>query len=379
MTLPILPALPEAYADEAAVIRALAADAARNPADYPARRPARLLLLGCSATKAETAEALPPRALYRGPLWLTLGAADPEAALAQAIAVSAAHGFIGEAVRIRPYEARLTADAGAAVAAEILAPSTRIICPRGDRAERQAAMQRAARSALSALRDAWRAAGCRPLEAVALCGGAAYLAPMRAAVALGRALGLIAAAAEIREINATIGVMRRELRAWLEGEAAPATVAPAAAPLELEEPPPAETPIAAAATAEAPHLAGLRAALARLERRLAELDASADAEAERSADQWRRAQRDWTRRFKPSSLSRCPRDRSALEAAHAAAREAADGRRAGQVATLEAKRRRILAAIAAAEATAARRAAAIPPPRLGHNGGPEFTLAEILA
>lgn len=354
----------EAYAEEAAIIRATAADAAANPADYPARRPARVLLLACSATKAAAAERLPARELYRGPLWLTLGAADPDATRCQAIALSAEHGFVPPWHAIATYDARLSAEAGAALAAEILSPSPRIACPRGERAARHAAMQRRAASALSAIKDAWRAAGARPLREIALCAGRAYLPAMRAAVALGRELGLIAADAELREINGTIGRMRQDLRAWLEGATAPvvspATVAPAAAP---------EAP------AETPHLAALRQAEARVAAKLAELAASADAATRDALHDWRRFD---TGRFSaPSRLAKCPRDRAILADVTGRYRAAAEAARAGQAATLAAKLARIRREIAAAEARLARASPATvapnvaPPwPRIGHNGGP---------
>lgn len=64
--------------------------------------------------------------------------------------------------------------------------------------------------------------GDRPIEDGALVGGWLYLRVMRAFVGEFQRMGKAAPNARIVEINAPIGVMRRELRAWLgefDGEA----------------------------------------------------------------------------------------------------------------------------------------------------------------
>jgi hypothetical protein len=56
----------------------------------------------------------------------------------------------------------------------------------------------------------------RPVEDVALVGGWLYLRVMRALVEAFQASGKVSAKARLIEINAPIGIMRRELRAWLD-------------------------------------------------------------------------------------------------------------------------------------------------------------------
>lgn len=58
--------------------------------------------------------------------------------------------------------------------------------------------------------------GDRPVADVALVGGWLYLRVMRALVGEFQQVGKVAPDAHVVEINPPIGVMRRELRAWLE-------------------------------------------------------------------------------------------------------------------------------------------------------------------
>jgi hypothetical protein len=55
------------------------------------------------------------------------------------------------------------------------------------------------------------------LRDVALVGGHLYLDVMRHLVGLFHAGGYVAADAQMTEINGPIGLMRRDLRLWLEG------------------------------------------------------------------------------------------------------------------------------------------------------------------
>lgn len=59
--------------------------------------------------------------------------------------------------------------------------------------------------------------GAEPSIHVALVGGHLYLAVMRALLAGFVGMGCVLPDARIAEINGPIGVMRRRLRAWLDG------------------------------------------------------------------------------------------------------------------------------------------------------------------
>jgi len=58
--------------------------------------------------------------------------------------------------------------------------------------------------------------GDRPIADVALVGGWLYLRVMRALIGEFQQLGKVTSEARIVEINGPIGIMRRDLRAWLE-------------------------------------------------------------------------------------------------------------------------------------------------------------------
>lgn len=58
----------------------------------------------------------------------------------------------------------------------------------------------------------------RPFKDVALVGGRLYLEVMRHLVGLFRRGGYVAPDARITEINGSIGLMRRDLRLWLEAQ-----------------------------------------------------------------------------------------------------------------------------------------------------------------
>lgn len=218
--LPLFPELapvwrrPRSDRQLSAFVQAMAPEAAPAPPPRPA--PARLVWIACSATKAQGADLMPARDRYAGPLWQTLRAVDAAGALAQVAFLSAQlGGGLGDDP-IPSYDARLTAERGAYLAglvgrARELRP---ILRPRG-KAEREAAAAiRWARSAVEALRRAWLRAG-RPLEAVCLVAGGAYLAPMRAALAVAQGAGWVAPDARVVVVNAPIGRMRQGLRAWL--------------------------------------------------------------------------------------------------------------------------------------------------------------------
>lgn len=168
----------------------------------------RLLILACSATKREDAGRMPAIERYDGPLWRTLRQCDPEGRKARVALLSARFGFRDAQSLIANYDARLTEEAAASMIADAAGtpwPSTRSlrhVMPEGEPPGMQIARM---------IRRA-----DRPIEDVALVGGWLYLRVMRAFVAAFQRSGKVIRNARIVEINAPIGVMRRELRAWLE-------------------------------------------------------------------------------------------------------------------------------------------------------------------
>lgn len=354
-----------------------------QPRPIEAPRVARLLLLACSATKHPAPGPLPIRERYRGPLWLTLNAADRAGERAQVVAVSAEFGFVTDWQEIPHYELRLSAAAGEALAAEIRAGFPGASAG-GSSAAAHAARRLSSRAmnCLAAIHEAATKAE-KPLEEIALCGGGAYLPPMRAAVAAAAARGWIAPGAQVVEICATIGRMRQQLRAWL---GVPVTVAGdsaepvAPAPEELPaEPAPAtvagDAPAPVTPAEEPAHLTGLRAALARVERQRRELEEGAELEAQHAVSRWRDAQIEGWRTYSCSAVLRSGVKRRQVEEILEGAREAITGRRAAQLLHLARKAHRIGDAIAAAEEKLLRLRAE-EEARRRHNGGPALAPEE---
>ena len=171
----------------------------------------RLLILACSATKTADIGRIPAIERYDGPLWRTLRHSDPGGRKARVAVLSARHGFIEGHWPIENYDCRLTEQVAARMIAQ--AGSMRRPPPRrlrGDLPEGEHPGMQIARMVRR---------GDRPIEDVALVGGWLYLRVMRALVAGYQASGKVAANARVVEINAPIGIMRRELRAWLDESA----------------------------------------------------------------------------------------------------------------------------------------------------------------
>ncbi len=80
----------------------------------------RLLLLSCSATKAETSTPIPAMDLYQGPLWQTFRRYDPGAAKLHVSFVSGHYGA-GDArtFPMLPYDARMAPGLALAAAAAL--------------------------------------------------------------------------------------------------------------------------------------------------------------------------------------------------------------------------------------------------------------------
>ena len=172
---------------------------------------ARLLILACSATKRADIGRIPAIDRYDGPLWRTLRHGDPDGRKARVAVLSARHGFLEGRWPIENYDCRLTEQVAARMIAEV--SSMRWPPPRRQRGD----LPEGEHPGMQIARMVRR--GDRPIEDVALVGGWLYLRVMRALVAGFQASGNVAANARVVEINARIGIMRRELRAWLNESA----------------------------------------------------------------------------------------------------------------------------------------------------------------
>lgn len=180
-------------------------DIENRPVRYYA--PRRLIILSCSSTKRPDAGRMPARDRYDGPLWQTLRAADPEGRRAQVGFVSARYGFRSAATPIQNYDARLSPQLAAAMIAGGMI--TRWPRPKRKNGPDNVGMHPGAEIA------SMRRAASGPFLDVALVGGALYLDVMRAFLAGVQELGHVASDAVVTEINGPIGIMRRDLRAWL--------------------------------------------------------------------------------------------------------------------------------------------------------------------
>jgi hypothetical protein len=178
---------------------------ARPPRDRPPARSTRLLILACSGTKTDAPGYQPARQRYNGPLWQTLRTVDPGQRLARHSALSAKHGWISADEPIKNYDARLTP----AVAARILTYGLLGLPPvkRGTMPSQVHPYCWLA-SMIVQTHD-------QPFSDIAICAGAAYLDLAHQLTALAQLDGLIDQAARVVTINAPIGVMRQQLRAWL--------------------------------------------------------------------------------------------------------------------------------------------------------------------
>lgn len=182
------------------------AEAAHRPVRY--YRPRRLVILACSGTKRPGGGTMPARERYDGPLWQTLRAADPEGHRAQVAVLSARYGFRAADTPIADYDARL----GRELADRMIAGGMTTRWPRPPSPQRPDNYGMHPGCEIASLRHS--ASG--PFTDVTLVGGALYLEVMRAFLAGFVELGHVEAEAAVTEINSAIGIMRRDLRRWLE-------------------------------------------------------------------------------------------------------------------------------------------------------------------
>lgn len=168
----------------------------------------RLLILACSATKRDGPAYMPAIERYDGPLWQTLRTVDPRGEKAKVAFLSTRLGFRAASTPIETYDARMTPAVADAMKAGDL----------GTRWAKQKSQRRVMASGdhpgmhIAALTGHGRI----PFSDVALVGGHLYLDVMRHLVDLFRQRGHIVGDARITEINGPIGIMRRDLRRWLD-------------------------------------------------------------------------------------------------------------------------------------------------------------------
>ena len=169
----------------------------------------RLLILSCSMTKRAGPKWMPARDRYDGPLWRTLRHVDPIEAKARVAFLSAEYGFRDARTTIENYDARMTPEIAASMKAGGLGtrwprPKTqRRVMPSGEHAGEHIASMTAFRRT--------------PFVDVCLVGGALYIDVMRHFIELFREDGFVTGSAPVTEICAPIGIMRRDLAAWLNG------------------------------------------------------------------------------------------------------------------------------------------------------------------
>jgi len=179
----------------------------------------RLLILACSAAKAEGG-GLAARDRYQGPLWQTLRAADPDGVRAFVCFLSAKFG-LGDARDVLPYYDRVLTDAdadrmvsGATWACYPELPqSSRMTMAAKLRAATRDGPQRSPSGVLTLLE---RELG-QPFRDIAICGGHRYVRVASSWLADFRVMRQLASDAPITIINGPIGAMRARLRAWITG------------------------------------------------------------------------------------------------------------------------------------------------------------------
>lgn len=176
----------------------------------------RLLILACSQRKKAGAEYMPAIERYDGPLWQTLRTTELPDNLA-VMFLSAKYWLGRESTPIDDYNARLTPETYERVSGgrHHGMPDFPGYCE----------LTRHMRSSVIELRDAAEAVAerlgddyRRLFEDVAIVGGHLYLRAMRREVVRASYTDgswTVDPRARVTEINGSIGIMRRELRAWI--------------------------------------------------------------------------------------------------------------------------------------------------------------------
>jgi len=173
-------------------------------------KPHRLLLLACSQRKRGDEGWIKAIDRYNGPLWQTLRVADPRGDLAQVAVLSALYGLRDARFHDLPdYNCVLT-DAAAAAMIEggvtTRWPKTKT---------RNGGAAPAGIHPAAEIASMCFAAG-RPFRDVAIVGGQRYVRVLMAWLADFRSEGWIGPDARITIINGPVGIMRQQLRQWLD-------------------------------------------------------------------------------------------------------------------------------------------------------------------
>lgn len=188
-----------------------------EPPRPPCPIPPRLLILACSATKAE-GEGLTARDRYQGPLWQTLRAADPDGCRTFVCYLSAKFG-LGDARTVLPFYERVLTDADADRMIEGGTWACYPELPKGKRMTMAAKLRVAnqhgrPRSPSGVLTFLERELG-QPFREVAICGGHRYVRVAQSWLPDFHAMRQVRQDAPVTVINDRIGVMRSRLRAWV--------------------------------------------------------------------------------------------------------------------------------------------------------------------
>lgn len=167
----------------------------------------RLLILSCSMTKRDGPKYMPACDRYDGPLWTTLRHVDPNGTKARVAFLSAHYGFREASTPIETYDTRMTPEIAAAMKAGGIVTrwhrprAQRRAVPSGEHAGMHIGSMTSSRH--------------RPFVDVCLVGGAVYLDVMLHVVDLFREDGHVTGSAPVTEICGPIGIMRKQMAAWL--------------------------------------------------------------------------------------------------------------------------------------------------------------------
>ncbi|UBS33921.1 hypothetical protein LBX01_04685 [Altererythrobacter sp. N1] len=170
--------------------------------------PHRLLILACSATKRRDVGWIDAVDRYDGPLWQTVRAVCPDRMRIKVAVLSARYGFLDSRSPVEDYDARLTPD----LAQRMIAGGMNRRWPRPPSARKPDTYGDSPGCQIASLSNH----GTRPFTDVALAGGHLYIGVMRAFLDGFRDLRCVAPDARITEINGPIGIMRQQVRGWLE-------------------------------------------------------------------------------------------------------------------------------------------------------------------
>lgn len=173
-----------------------------------APRTHRLLILACSATKRQDDGYIPAIDRYNGPLWQTTRCCPIDRSILKVAVLSARYGFIDARSPIENYDTRLTNT----LADRMIDGGISMRWPRPPSPRKPDIYGNYATCEMVSLTNH----GEHPFTEIAVVGGHIYLRVMRSFVAEFRGRGYVSSDAPISEINGPIGIMRRDLRAWIE-------------------------------------------------------------------------------------------------------------------------------------------------------------------